>query len=78
MFDSQNLIPCYCSLQAAAVEARSAMEKQKDESEARNELQMTALNENLTTIRADMNTHQTRLLEVEKSNDELRGEKLGQ
>ncbi len=54
------------------------MEKQKDESEARYELQLTALNENLTTIRADMNTHQTRLLEVEKSNDELRGEKLGQ
>lgn len=48
-----------------------------DEEQAKFELQTTVLNENLTTIRGDMVTAQQQVEELSKSNDELRGEKLG-
>ena len=61
----------------AETKAKEALQKQKEESEARYELQMTALNENLTTLRLDMSTNSTRISELDKTIDELRGEKLG-
>jgi hypothetical protein len=46
-------------------------------SQAKYELQTTVLNENLTTIRGDLVTTQNQVEDLSKSNDELRGEKLG-
>ena len=65
-------------MQANEIEAKVAVEKQKEENEARTELQLTALNENLTTLRSDLVHSQSRLPELEKKCDELRGEKLGE
>ncbi len=67
------------SISAQAEEARSreAETRRREEDAARYELQLTALNENLTTLRTDMNTNATRSAELDRAADELRGEKLG-
>lgn len=63
--------------QAEVEKSNSELQRGLDEEQAKFELQTTVLNENLTTIRGDLVTTQKQLEEVSKSNDELRGEKLG-
>ena len=64
-------------LKTGEIKAKEELQRLKEEGEARYELQITALNENLTTLRLDMNTNATRMSELDKAADELRGEKLG-
>ena len=64
-------------LKTGEIKAKEELQRLKEEGEARYELQITALNENLTTLRLDMNTNATRMGELDKATDELRGEKLG-
>lgn len=63
--------------QSQESERKVTLEKERDERRAKYELEMTTLNENLTTLRVDLSTAQTRLQDTEKANDELKGEKLG-
>ena len=53
------------------------MAKEKEESTARYEMQLTTLNENLSTLRLDAATTMERLKELEKSNSEYLAQKLG-
>uniref|UniRef100_A0A2C9K1A3 FYVE-type domain-containing protein n=1 Tax=Biomphalaria glabrata TaxID=6526 RepID=A0A2C9K1A3_BIOGL len=53
-----------------------ALQKDKDEAEARFEMQSSLLSENLTTIRADFTVAESKVDELTKLNDQLRGEKL--
>ena len=59
------------------MEAKAAVQRASEEKEAFYELQMTALNENLSTIRVDMATAQSRMTDAERGISELKGEKLG-
>ncbi len=59
------------------MKAKESVQKEKEEMQGRYDLQLTALNENLSTLRQDMNTSATRAAELQKATDELRGEKLG-
>lgn len=54
------------------------MQREQEETEGRLEMQLTALNENLATLRADLSSSQARQRELEKTCDEVRGEKLGE
>ncbi len=65
-------------VQGAETEGRSRLQKEKDDNEARYQIQLTALNENLSTLRTDYSTSQTRLNDMEKVQDDVRGEKLGE
>ncbi|ESO84310.1 hypothetical protein LOTGIDRAFT_132243, partial [Lottia gigantea] len=51
-------------------------EKQYEEDNVRTEMQLSVLNENLTTIRGDLTVTQQQLDDANKLNDELKGEKL--
>lgn len=53
------------------------IQRQADEDKAKFEVQMSVLNENLTTVRGDLVSNQTALEEATKLNDILMGEKLG-
>ena len=53
------------------------VQKQLDEENARTELQLSVLNENLGTVRGDLVTAQQQVTELTKLSDELKGEKLG-
>ena len=68
---------CFLKIQSGLETARDSLQRQIDEEKAKNDLQITVLNENLTTIRGDLVTTQKSLEEATKLNDELRGEKLG-
>jgi hypothetical protein len=63
--------------QTLAEQGREDTQKQADEERAKFEVQMSVLNENLTTIRGDLVSTQTALEEASKLNDQLRGDKLG-
>ena len=68
----------FVSCQSAAEEGKKGLVQDKEKSETHFEMQLAALNENLSTIRLDMATAQNRLTETERINEELRGEKLGE
>lgn len=53
------------------------LQRELDEENARTEMQMSVLNENLGTVRADLVTAQQQVTELTKLSDELKGEKLG-
>ena len=63
------------SLQKAA-EKRAIEEqaKRRDEAEAKLSVQVTALNENVATLKREWQGSQRRVSELEKQTDELRGE----
>lgn len=50
------------------------MEKRKEESEAKLTMQVSALNENVATLKREWQSSQRRVSELEKQTDELRGE----
>lgn len=58
-------------------EHKRKIEQEKEEIQARSEMQLGVLNENLTTLRADLLSAQNKSDELEKTNNEIRGEKLG-
>ena len=64
--------------QSKETEARTKIAQERDEAAARSEMQLTALNENLGTLRADYTATQNKTQEVQKLMDELQGQKLGQ
>ena len=64
-------------LQTAETTVRTTLQKEKDEQEAKYNLQLTTLNENLGTLRIDYSAAQTKLEELERTVQDLRGEKLG-
>lgn len=53
------------------------MKRQTDEEKAKFEVEMSVLNENLTTIRGDLVSNLAALEEANKLNDQLMGGKLG-
>lgn len=53
------------------------MKRQTDEEKAKFEVEMSVLNENLTTIRGDLVSNLAAMEEANKLNDQLMGEKLG-
>ena len=59
------------------MEEKAKLQQEKDENEARSEMQLSALNENLTTLRGDLTALQVKLQDTEKENDELQGKRLG-
>ena len=54
--------------------AREELQKEKEESEVRQGLQLSALNENVATLKREWQGSQRRVAELEKQTDELRGE----
>lgn len=70
---SLSCFPC----QAAEQNLRVKIEREKDEDAARNEMQLSILSENLTTVRSDLSSATQKLEEVTRINEELKGEKLG-
>lgn len=54
--------------------AKDEVEKQKDEAEAKLTMQVSALNENVATLKRERQSSQRRVSELEKQTDELRGE----
>ena len=55
----------------------TTLQRELDEENARTEMQMSVLNENLGTVRGDLVTTQAQLTDLTKLSDELKGEKLG-
>lgn len=53
------------------------MKRQTDEEKAKFEVEMSVLNENLTTIRGDLVSNLAAMEEANKLNDQLLGGKLG-
>lgn len=61
-------------LQAAERRAREEQVKLGEEAEAKLSMQVTALNENVATLKREWQSSQRRVGELEKQTDELRGE----
>lgn len=61
-------------LQASEVKAKEEVEKQREEAEVKMSMQVTALNENVATLKREWQSSQRRVGELEKQTDELRGE----
>lgn len=72
-----NIVYTYIPPQSSEQKAKEELQQKSEESEARYEMQLTALNENLTTIRADHSSTQYQLEQLSKTRDDLMGEKLG-
>lgn len=53
------------------------LKRRTDEEKAKFEVELSVLNENLTTIRGDLVSNLAALEEANKLNDQLMGEKLG-
>lgn len=62
------------SLKAAEKQAREEQVKRGEEAEAKLSVQLTALNENVATLKRECQTSQKRVGELEKQTDELRGD----
>lgn len=60
------------------MKAHRNIKHQKEENDTKYEMQLGALTENLSTLRADLITEQEKNEEVEKRVDELTGDKLGE
>lgn len=56
------------------MKAKEEVEKQREEAEVKINLQVTALNENVATLKREWQSSQRRVGELEKQTDELRGE----
>lgn len=69
------LSPSLCLfLQASEAKAKEEVEKRKEEAEAKLTMQVSALNENVATLKREWQSSQRRVSELEKQTDELRGE----
>lgn len=64
----------FLSLKAAEKQAREEQVKRGEEEEAKLSVQLTALNENVATLKRECQTSQKRVSELEKQTDELRGD----
>ena len=64
-------------LQSAETQAKSRIESEKNEMEQRLTLQLSALNENLATLRSDMAQSDIRVKELEQEEKDLRGQLAG-
>lgn len=53
------------------------LQREKEEADARSEMQCSLLSENLTTVRTDLTVAEGRVEELTRVNDQLHGEKLG-
>lgn len=60
--------------QSAEKKARDEQAKRGEEAEAKMGVQVTALNENVATLKREWQGSQRRVAELEKQTDELRGE----
>ncbi len=60
--------------QASEVKAKEEVKKQREEAEVSLSMQVTALNENVATLKREWQSSQRRVGELEKQTDELRGE----
>lgn len=60
--------------QSAEKKAREEQAKRGEEAEARTSAQVTALNENVATLKREWQGSQRRVGELEKQTDDLRGE----
>ena len=76
--DLQPVISLTHLLQNDEISSREKLQQQLDETTAKYEMQITTLNENMTTLRADWMSAQSKQEELEKQTDEIRGEKLGE
>lgn len=56
------------------MKAKEEVEKQREEAEVKMSMQVTALNENVATLKREWQSSQRRVGELEKQTDELRGE----
>ena len=74
--DLQSVFSIY--LQNDEISNCEKLQQQLDETTAKYEMQITTLNENMTTLRADWMSAQSKQEELEKQTDEIRGEKLGE
>ncbi|MEQ2194787.1 hypothetical protein XENOCAPTIV_003023, partial [Xenoophorus captivus] len=81
--ECQELLPCLFVFtisvhallsQAAERRAREEQVKRGEEAEAKLSVQVTALNENVATLKREWQSSQRRVSELEKQTDELRGE----
>lgn len=61
-------------IQALEAKAKEEVEKRKEEAEAKLTMQVSALNENVATLKREWQSSQRRVSELEKQTDELRGE----
>lgn len=59
---------------ASEVKAKEEMVRQREEAEVKMSMQVTALNENVATLKREWQSSQRRVGELEKQTDELRGE----
>lgn len=64
----------YLPLQALEAKAKEEVEKRKEEAETKLTMQVSALNENVATLKREWQSSQRRVSELEKQTDELRGE----
>lgn len=65
-------------MQAELRVANEKKDREKDENEGRLQLQLSALNENLATLRADLTSREQRLKEAQEACQEAKGHRLGQ
>ena len=68
---------CFCLLKGSETQAKVELEEDRERQEERYNMQLSALNENLGTLRNDMMQADTRSREMEKALEDLRGEKHG-
>lgn len=54
------------------------LQRERDEEATRSEMQLSVLSENLTTVRGDLTSATQKVEELNRINDELKGEKLGE
>lgn len=54
------------------------LQRERDEEATRSEMQLSVLSENLTTVRGDLTSATQKVEELNRVNDELKGEKLGE
>lgn len=54
------------------------LQRERDEEATRSEMQLSVLSENLTTVRGDLTSATQKVEELNRVNDEFKGEKLGE
>lgn len=65
---------CFSFSQLSEIKEKEVGMKQHEENETKLTMQITALNENLGTIKKEWQSSQRRVSELEKQTDDLRGE----
>lgn len=65
---------CFSFCQYSEIKEKEVGLKKHEENEAKLTMQITALNENLSTVKKEWQSSQRRVSELEKQTDDLRGE----